>query len=142
MATHIRLPLALCIRAMSFAQDLFPEVDFVEKDEVQEHREYFGRKGTGKALPGPKVSSFLLRAAIFCKRPLPWAPCSHLVENESTGYSHRGGRSLWSAGPLQQKQLQLSLAYSPSSLGLQTMAANHIPSTLASERHGLVCLWS
>ena len=38
MATHIRLPLALYFRAMSIAQDLFPKVDFVEKDEVQEHR--------------------------------------------------------------------------------------------------------
>ena len=47
MATHIRLPLALYIRAMSIAQDLFPEVDSVE---VHEHREYFGRKRHWKGL--------------------------------------------------------------------------------------------
>ena len=39
------------------------------------------------------------------------------------GVSQRGSRSLWRAAPLRQEQLQLSLAYNPSSLGLQTMAA-------------------
>ena len=57
------------------------------------------------------------------------------------GVSQRGSRSLWRAAPLRQEQLQLSLAYNPSSLGLQTMAAEPHTSTLASERHGLVRLW-
>ena len=57
MATHIRLPLALYFRAMSIAQDLFPKVDFVEKDEVQEHREYFRRERHWKGLVAAAAKS-------------------------------------------------------------------------------------
>ena len=73
MATHIRLPLALYFRAMSIAQDLFPKVDFVEKDEVQEHREYFRRERHWKGPAAAAAAKSLQSCPTLCD-PIDGSP--------------------------------------------------------------------